>query len=95
MKVGEEDGVLRVDLVCIHRHDGDVVMLALYRPRHVDTPLRPVSSWLGGSPACLLVELEDTLQCARGMRSGPACLEAKFMARRRAKSMNGSAHSTS
>jgi hypothetical protein len=40
MKVGEEDGVLRVDLVCVHRHDGDVVMLALYRPRHVDTPSR-------------------------------------------------------
>jgi hypothetical protein len=33
MQVTEERRVLRVDLICIHSHDGDVVVFALDRPR--------------------------------------------------------------
>jgi hypothetical protein len=38
MQVVEECGVLRVDLISAHGHDDNVVMFALYRPRHGDTP---------------------------------------------------------
>jgi hypothetical protein len=34
MKIGKERWVLRIDLVCIHGHDGNVVVFALNRPGH-------------------------------------------------------------
>jgi hypothetical protein len=39
MEIGEERRVLRIDLVGIHGHDRDVVMLPLDLPWHADTPL--------------------------------------------------------
>jgi hypothetical protein len=38
MKIGKERRILRVHLVGVHRHDGDVVVLTLDRPGHVHTP---------------------------------------------------------
>ena len=34
MKIGEECRILRIDLVCVHRHHGDVRVFAFDGPRH-------------------------------------------------------------
>src|SRR5262245_55658861 len=50
MQVAEERRVLCVDLICIHGHDGDVIVFALDPPRHGDTPSRFVTAQLMREP---------------------------------------------